>query len=326
MANPTKYIQSQGGVEALFQGAAKGAKEVLERGERLGINQAVRDAVGEIKRNVSNFNESRQISQSSRGGLDQGSAGRAFTALERRNKHLASMLDETVDSLKTISSSTLDDKARSLELIELAAARIQFVKVYLEDVSMELPTHEPAPDESHQQGTAHSDQADLTSKPGGETARLTAPNVEEPNISTLDLSATATTALTTNSTPNGIPTTEPSEEPEVKTLEPKIVKPASTTKLRPSAPIPTRSTLAQSSFSWMLEPDESSPKMSPKPSPAKITKSPPAQHKKKASNNASRERNAFLFGEVTAEQEGRSSSRDPEEIFGLEPLGKTKSP
>jgi hypothetical protein len=34
----------------LFQGAAKG---LLDRGEKLGINQAVRDAVGEAKKNVS---------------------------------------------------------------------------------------------------------------------------------------------------------------------------------------------------------------------------------------------------------------------------------
>jgi len=73
----------------------------------------------------------------------------------------------------------------------------------------------------------------------------------------------------------------------------------------------------------MLEPDESSPKLSPV---AKTTKSPPAaQHKKRSSNNASRERNAFLFGEVATEQEGRIA-KDTDEIFGLEPLGKTKSP
>jgi TBC1 domain family protein 5 len=68
----------------------------------------------------------------------------------------------------------------------------------------------------------------------------------------------------------------------------------------------------------MLEPDESKPSQSS--ASTSSAKSPPQQHKKKMSNSASREKNAFLFGEVT-------ESRNPlnsDEIFGLEPLKKTK--
>ena len=142
---------------------------------------------------------------------------------------------------------------------------------------------------------------------------------EDANISTLNLSAPLVTTDTGTEQPASSTPVTDSNGDEGKQM--KQSKPSPATKLRPSAPIPTRSTLAQSSFSWMLEPDESSPKSTP----AKITKSPPAQHKKRPSNNASRERNAFLFGEVTAEQEGRPA-RDSDEIFGLEPLGKAKSP
>ncbi|KAK0389508.1 hypothetical protein NLU13_3083 [Sarocladium strictum] len=315
--SPSRYLQQQGGVEALFQGAAKGAKEVLERSEKLGINQAVRDAVGEIKRNVSNFNEARHVSQSPSAILNQDSAKQAFTALERRNKHLASMLDETVDSLKSLSGSGLEDKARILELIEVAAAKLQFVKVYLEDSSMDLPTNDPATEAGP--GNAQKKTAAVSAIPEAAdgTGSGDAGSTEEAKISTLNLSVPLVGAETkAEQNSSSVLTTESTiEEPK----QARVLKPAS--KPRPSAPIPTRSTLAQSSFSWMLEPDESSPK-SPKSSPAKITKSPPpAQHKKRSSNNASRERNAFLFGEVATEKEGQG---DSDEIFGLEPLGKGK--
>lgn len=49
LASPARFLQQQG-VGEMFQGAARG---LLDRGERLGINQAVRDAVEEAKKNVS---------------------------------------------------------------------------------------------------------------------------------------------------------------------------------------------------------------------------------------------------------------------------------
>jgi TBC1 domain family protein 5 len=98
--------------------------------------------------------------------------------------------------------------------------------------------------------------------------------------------------------------------------QPQLAVPSSIAK-RP-APIPTRSTLAQSSFSWMLEPDE--PQV-PK-SPPSVANKGSAQHKKRGMN-ASREKNAFLFGDV-AETEGN----DPfgtDDIFGLQPMVKSKA-
>lgn len=54
LPSPARFLQQQG-VGDLFQGAARG---LLDRGERLGINQAVRDAVGEAKKNVSSRTQS----------------------------------------------------------------------------------------------------------------------------------------------------------------------------------------------------------------------------------------------------------------------------
>ncbi|OAA58571.1 Rab-GAP/TBC domain protein [Niveomyces insectorum RCEF 264] len=114
-ASPSrKLIQSRESMEALFQGAAKG---VLERGEKLGINQAVRDAVGEIRRNmVQSFQEARQAAKATGRGRDGSGAGlptaapardRALSSsssyvvetLERRNRQLASVLSETIAAL-----------------------------------------------------------------------------------------------------------------------------------------------------------------------------------------------------------------------------------
>ncbi|RCI17246.1 hypothetical protein L249_2143 [Ophiocordyceps polyrhachis-furcata BCC 54312] len=273
LTSPPRFLQHPGGVESLFQGAAKSAKGVLERGEKLGLNSAVRDAVGEIRRNVQMFNETRQTSKSPRSSHeDEGAAG-ALAAMERRNKQLAGLLEETVASLKSISLSSLEDKSKSLDAIELAAAKVQFVQFYLGDSSMEMaPADEPEV---------------------AEEAKSEEGSVDVAKRADDDVDDDAVKAETTQS--NG---QDSSSEPS-----------------RPAAPMPTRSTLAQSSFSWMLEPDLPSRR----PQAASGSKHGTTQHRKRPSSNASRDRNAFLFGEGTME---RQSSGD--EIFGLEPMGKAK--
>ncbi|KAM0207842.1 hypothetical protein ACHAPA_001899 [Fusarium lateritium] len=300
ISSPSRFIQQQGGMEALFQGAAKGAKGVLERGEKLGINQAVRDAMGEIKRNI---NEARSAPRSPHPLVGDEEAARSLAALERRNQHLAAMLDETVNSLKSISASSLDDKVKSLELIEIAAAKVQFVKIYLDDSSMEVPILQSPPPEEDPQEVVVAETTIVQPEPVSAAPA-------EVNISGLQI---------TESKP--VPEDEaarPSSPDRMDIVAPEDKKLANSLAPPRPGPVPTRSTLAQSSFSWMLEPDESKPSQAS--ASASSAKSPPQQHKKKMSNSASREKNAFLFGEVT-------ESRNPlnsDEIFGLEPLKKLK--
>ncbi|KAF3769848.1 hypothetical protein M406DRAFT_21805, partial [Cryphonectria parasitica EP155] len=150
LSSPARFISQRGGVEALFQGAAK---NVIERGEKLGINQAVRDAMGEIRRNmqdlrVSSGNNSRadtpitgQQGLFANGVLASPGSLQAPTAmlLEQRNKQLAMLLDEAITSLKTLAAANLeDDKDKNLEAVEMAAAKAQFVKIHLEDSSLDL--------------------------------------------------------------------------------------------------------------------------------------------------------------------------------------------
>ncbi|KAF7535775.1 hypothetical protein G7Z17_g13146 [Cylindrodendrum hubeiense] len=309
------FMQQQGGMEALFQGAAKGAKGVLERGEKLGINQAVRDAMGEIKRNI---NEARQTALSPRQVFHEEGAARGLMALERRNRQLAAMLDETVNNLKALSGSNLDDKVKSLELIEIAAAKVQFVKIYLEDSSMEVPIIDSLPpDEDGQIRIA----VDRTVADGLGINTLPEPLSSTPvdvNIAALKIAEEAPNPSKDETIPPISPDVMDTSSDNVPT-DPLAV--GAVIDSRPTGPVPTRSTLAQSSFSWMLEPDEPG---SPQQSTA--TKNSPAiQHKKRISNSTNRERNAFLFGEVTSNAESRNPLSS-DEIFGLEPIRKPKDP
>lgn len=336
LKSPSRLTQQQPSMETFLQGAAKGANRVLERGEKLGINQAIRDAMGEVRRNVQSFNEARQAQRSPIGELSDEGAARALAAMEKRNKQLASLLHDTVTNLKTVTMSQSDDKAKSLELIEVAAAKIQFVQIYLEDPSMDVPTFSTAAGDA---AISPLSEDKTTRKPmngadGNSKETMTNAKAKRtqpgPDISVLPISDSKSSA-------NGA---EPEYAPDTSAVDdrPEPVRPRelevpgepskqsdplgsviATAQKRPAA-IPTRSSLAQSSFSWMLEPDESIPSQT---SSGTGSKSPPTQHRKRASKNMSRERNAFLFGEVTAEVEG-SNPLKMDGIFGMEPIPKPK--
>lgn len=325
-----RFMQQQGGasVEALFQNAAKGARGVFERGEKLGINQAVRDAVGEIRRG---FNEARSttgLPRTPREILKYEGGATAVAAMEKRNRQLGSMLEETIESLKSLAEAKLEDRQKSLEQVEIAAAKVQFVKIYLDDPTMEVPelnspTTEDVPKELNDSPPA----PDVKAKGAKPPPRTELPKPGQLPISTLSLAEDKTgdkggssqsQNMSTSTHPSGSNAMDNvSGGPQSDPLQVGIAPLAK----RPSAPTPTRSTLAQSSFSWMLEPDESAQSSSRPPS---ASKSPPSAAHKKRPNNASRERNAFLFGEIPQESEGKDGPKD--DIFGLEPLQKAKSP
>ncbi|TEA13334.1 TBC1 domain family member 5 [Colletotrichum sidae] len=325
MPSPGRFIQQQGGIEALFQGAAKG---MMERSEKFGINQAVRDAMGEIKRNMQGLNEVRYSPRMARQLLGDESAASAVAALEKRNKLLATMLDETVTSLRSVATSDLDDKVKTLELVEVAAAKVQFVKVYLEDPTIEVPDLEaiasPPPEDAQADVPIDIGPEDSAVLGGGpvenvvdivstmslaEEAKPSSP--DPPQILPQAMEATRNAAAKQTSNPPSVSASGPASAATSPTPE------------RPQPPIPTRSTLAQSSFAWMLEPDQPAHSATP-PQLPKATSG--GNHRKRPSGNISRERNAFLFGEVVAESDDQSKPVKSDDIFGLQPMGKSKSP
>ncbi|KAK3340337.1 RabGAP/TBC [Neurospora tetraspora] len=155
--SPLSSLQQPGGVEALLSGAAK---NMIERGEKLGINQAVRDAMGEIKKGLQEArNSSSSRSAAGRSPLRDGylyqPPQHTVTSMQRRNRQLAALLDESITSLKHLAASGLGetaDKEKHIETVEITAAKIQFVKACLEDSSLILPDlEESAPAEREPQ-------------------------------------------------------------------------------------------------------------------------------------------------------------------------------
>ena len=334
LPSPARFLQQQGGVEALLHGAAKG---VFDRGERLGINQAVRDAVGEVKKNMQGLQVSRTNSISSkrnsdamRWSLDEGrsvpSSKAALAAMIARNQQLSVMLHQAMSELRTVSSLNDSDKDTYVNAIDLAVAKVDFVKIYLEDSTMPLPAEEqistpeilsplvpasspkPAPQERPESPTSTSLMPEPISKTTGaeispiSTQSIAAPQTTMSKLTSPDLSATPSTKAVTSES-----------------------GPANNHLKRPVVPVPTRSTIANSSFSWMLDSDNSSTSgPGIKGSPPKSTSPFVASSSRKPTSGVSREKAAFLFGEDAGESQ-TTDSRSPslakaEEGFDLKPI------
>ncbi|KAK4044041.1 rab-GTPase-TBC domain-containing protein [Parachaetomium inaequale] len=373
LSTSARILQQPGGVEALLQGAAK---NMMERGEKLGINQAVRDAMGEFRRNVQGFQETRGPSRGGRGLF--GEAGPslpdhslAITLMERRNSRLAAMLDESVTNLKLLAASGFEgEKEQHLETIEMAAAKVQFVRACLEDPTLALPEEElPAlntlaissPTEISAPtvaldttpvvltSTAVKETRTALSTPESSKASIASPPKEppqpmppvgQPDEMDTDYHDDEEDTLPplkseiTNSPPLSPP---PPPISEVLPDTPPPPPPPIQTTQRPNGPIPTRSTLAQSSFAWMLEPDTTISSLPRRTHSASLSSvRPPGSggvggpggggfssgaHQKKR-GNPSRERNAFLFGEVTADAVVGEGALSADQIFGLQPMRK----
>ncbi|KAI0480846.1 RabGAP/TBC [Xylariaceae sp. FL0804] len=307
------------GVEALFQGAAKG---VLQRGEKLGINQAVRDAMVEIRRNMQ---EARTSIKSSRDLFSEpgpNTAMRAVAIMDRRNKRLATMLDESVSSLNALATSDMEDKQQTRDALEIAIAKIQLAKVYLDDSTLALPDDDQVTAAMSPSASGRQSKRTETGSLSDAVATMSlgtpmvidspdpSPNLQNPGTPKAATPNPGSASVPSQSDPLGLGMTAP-------------VPPR-----RPQPPIPTRSTLAQSSFSWMLEPNDAasssssaSPRMSGDFLAASGSADAPPRGKRHLAN-ATRERTAFLFGEVPAEADNRGVR--PQDIFGLEPIRKEK--
>ncbi|KAH8595701.1 rab-GTPase-TBC domain-containing protein [Bisporella sp. PMI_857] len=339
LSSPARFLQQQGGVEALLQGAARG---VFDRGERLGINQAVRDAVGEVKKNMqglqvsrTNSASSRRTSDAMRWSLDEGrsvsSSKVSLAAINNRNQQLARMLEQATAELRTASAIKDGDKGMYVNAIDLAIAKVDFVKIYLEDLSMPLPADQPELDPSPSPAT--SSLLNPTSSPtpkSRETQEHGGPMLLQP--SSIGKNAEAGTVPIPSPAPE-IPHTNKEVRGETAVPEPSIIIPKEKVSQpdshdsvlgRPKAPVPTRSTIANSSFSWMLDTDDSPAlglgfkAVSPAPN------TPFLKSGRKPISGPSRERAAFLFGEDGGElQKPESRSPllvDPEQSFDLKTI------
>ncbi|KAF1986713.1 RabGAP/TBC [Aulographum hederae CBS 113979] len=139
------------GLEGLLQDAARG---VYSRGEKWGFNKAVRNAMGEVKKNVQDLQAGRHsprfLSSSESGSLHRrgisGDIIKRIEVLEGRNKALGKMLEGAVAELWDFQKERIEDnkgqndekEKKAVETLSVAIAKVQFVQVYLEDASLPL--------------------------------------------------------------------------------------------------------------------------------------------------------------------------------------------
>ena len=269
--SPTNFINQQGvGFEALIQGAAK---NVLDRGSQWGVGKALRDAVGEVRKNVEayqsgantgnttprsggrEFRRPGQISTNGAPSLERAHSANAFKKIEeldRRNKSLAKMLEVAVGYLweyhrerDEAQKAKQDDQQgkEAMEALSLAIAKVQFVQVYLEDSSIPLPADEA----TDQAATAQA------------AATLASPSPQSP-VSLEQTSSVPPISLTTTS-PSTTPLTMVSKNPSADDSRPtspptRALSPPS--KLASTLSPRSRPHLTSSNFSWMLGEDSAS--------------------------------------------------------------------
>ncbi|KAJ4361792.1 hypothetical protein N0V83_010733 [Neocucurbitaria cava] len=269
LGSPRSFVSQQGGgIEALLQGAAK---NVLERGSQWGVGKALRDAVGEVRKNVEAYQsgtnsgqttprsggrEFRKPAQSNpRPGIERlhsGNAMRKIEELDKRNKSLAKMLETAVGDLweyhrernEQQQTDNDDDKRKeAMEALSLAIAKVQFVQVYLDDATLPLPVEEI----TEQVATAKAAATLTSSQPQSPVSPERTSSIPPVTISAASDRARLATTSSTKSPPlSPRPTSPPAQG------------------LVPSSQLPTnlsprsRPHLTSSNFSWMLSEDSAS--------------------------------------------------------------------
>ncbi|GAB7339712.1 hypothetical protein MBLNU457_6282t1 [Dothideomycetes sp. NU457] len=262
--------------ESMFQDAAKG---FMTRGEKWGINKAVRDRFEDIRRGVQDIQNMqtpsaprRHSRTQSRSGLPGGvkRADTRLAALQKRNESLAKMLKAATDQLwdfqkeaaEAGAADTTDDEKNSEDIegrkgwdadkvkeLGMAIARVQFVQVYLEDPTIPLAEEEEeAVDDRQQQAEVSTEapQSDADTKP------LPSPSVAAPLTSAAtEQRSEPPPSSAAHTIPVSISPSTDAPTPEANTRPQPHQNPSSSTRA-PSPEKPARPTLAQSSFSWML--------------------------------------------------------------------------
>lgn len=270
LGSPRSFVSQQGtGLEALIQGAAK---NVLDRGSQWNVGKALRDAVGEVKKNVEayqsgvtsgqatprsggrEFRKPAQPGTNGRSSFDQAHSVKVMKKMEeldRRNKSLAKMLEAAVGDLweyhrerDEAQRGKDDDKAKDgIEALSLAIAKVQFVQVYLEDSSIPLPVDDATEQASTAQATAT-----LASPVAQPVAQPEQPSSAGPaSATTTPQPATPLTATSHNPSPLA---SRPASPPARALPPPSKLGSTLSPKSRPQ--------LTSSNFSWMLGEDSAS--------------------------------------------------------------------
>jgi TBC1 domain family protein 5 len=207
-----------------------------------------------------------------------------ITALENRNKALAAMLRDALNELRSqTENSNMSNNHATLQALDVALAKIQFVQVYLEDSSMPIPAEE---------------------KTDSRKAETTC-NEPTPTISGSNSSAKfqdSPSAIVTNQSGGNKNFQNPrslnnnlSETRAIQAVD--LAKPVP---VRPAA----RPPLAESSFSWILGDTRYRSSFVTSASP------PPEQRR----NTESRGRPSMLFGDDPGDESKRNTGVDDDAL------------
>jgi len=307
--------------ESMFQDAAKG---FITRGEKWGINKAVRDRFEDIRRGVQDIHNMQTPSAPRRHSRTQSRSGvpgamkrtdTRLAALQKRNESLAKMLKAATDQLwdyqkeaaetGAAASATNDEKesgdvvgrkgwdADKVKELGMAIARVQFVQVYLEDPTIPLAEEEEeqAVDERQPQPEVSTAplQGDADTKPSPAPPPAASASSAPEQRSEPPPSSAAHTIPAVVSPSTDPPTTEVNTRPQLHQNPT-----PSTLALSPGKP--SRPTLAQSSFSWMLG-QETSPTTSSRSPSASVPTSDFTTAGLSAADAVKARGRGFLFGD-----------------------------
>ena len=349
--SPAKFIQEQGGIEAIVRGAAKGA---YARSEQWGVNRAFRGAMQNLQ---SAGLSPQRAAEGSRWSLDAGKdagpetreIGTKLEKLQNRNLLLANLVGKAMDDLWTqqrrISSKKEagdEKKEDETDNVSLAIAKLQFIQVYLENPSMpltaedetvppaattaatttsstqlrvrssELPETEQGPPRTEKSsGKGPSPPDSPTHKPISRPP--TKPRIKSPTLDTVSRKNPQVTL------------TAPPPPPSPSSTSPHSSNPRAPSTL----PLP-RPSITQSSFSWILDTTPNPTSNTRNPSSAtqnnnnNNTNNPPSPNipfptspsPKPAQHKNARQRAAYLFGDIPNLHGGGSSSSGEEDIAG----------
>lgn len=291
--SPTKFLQEQGGIEGIFQEAARG---VYNRGEKWGVTKAFRGAVqGLQSANISPRGNGLRwvLDQDKSNTSDESHATTRFHELEQRNKALAKLLEKAMEDLWAQQREFAKDKRteHAADAISLAIAKVQFVQVYLENPTMPFPSETSTgeiPEKIQQEISSGSMTADGNNKT--KVAPLTASNSDPFMDSEIG-----------ESQPEAKSRSSQASQPTEPTLS--VNHPVDRTDSKPQLTVPKirqekvsfhqpRPSLTHSSFSWMLGEDQRKSSFvtnTPFPSERRI---------------AARGKTGFLFGDDDDKVEG----------------------
>ena len=147
ISDPSGLISpaSQKGIESIIQDAARG---LYHTGEKWGVSRAIKGAVQGLQAaNASPLRSSRRSS-------DSAALLKRIERLEERNSVLSKMLAKAMDELWTQHKDKIkpgEEGKGASDSLSLAIAKVQFVQVYLENSSMQLPAEMASSSEQQQQ-------------------------------------------------------------------------------------------------------------------------------------------------------------------------------